>query len=76
MKQTWKRQREASNTSTAFIVWEGVLRKGIPASELEPTVTYRLGVDKGSDLEGNLLGGKILPEWSQLLLGEARGDKW
>jgi hypothetical protein len=40
-------QREGSNASTGSIVWEGALRRGTPARELEPTAAYRLGVDKG-----------------------------
>jgi hypothetical protein len=51
--------------------------EGSPVKELEPTAAYRLGVDIGELSAGETpLGGKILPEWSQPILGKARGDKW
>jgi hypothetical protein len=52
MKEAWKRQKDGSNTSTGFIVQDRALQRGIPARELEPTATYRLGVDTGKCLEG------------------------
>jgi hypothetical protein len=74
MKEAWQRQRDGSNTSTGFIVQEGVLWRGSPARE--PTAAYRLGVDSREQSGGEaLLGGKILQEWNQQSLGEAREDK-
>jgi hypothetical protein len=52
MKEAWKRQREGSNASTGFIVWEGPLWRRSPARELEPKAADRLGVDIGIGLEG------------------------
>jgi hypothetical protein len=76
IKETWKRQRDGSYTSTGFIVQEGALQRGTTARELEPTAAYRLGVAIGERSGGEtLLGGKIILEWSQLLLGEARRDR-
>jgi hypothetical protein len=51
MKEAWKRQRDGSNTSTWFIVLEGVLQQGTPSRQMESTAAYRLGVDIGEHLE-------------------------
>jgi hypothetical protein len=77
MKEVWNWQRDGSNTSTGFIVWEGALWRWISARELESTAAYRLGVDIGERSGGETpLGGKILLEWGQPSLGEVRGEKW
>jgi hypothetical protein len=47
MKKAWKGQKGGSNTSTEFIIQEEGLRRGSLARGLEPTATYRLGVDMG-----------------------------
>jgi hypothetical protein len=44
VKETWKRQRDGSNTSTGFIVQVGALWRGTPPREIEPTATHRLGL--------------------------------
>jgi hypothetical protein len=57
--------------------WGRSLADGSPARELEPPAAYRLGVYiRERSGEETLLGGEILPEWSQPSLGEARGGKW
>jgi hypothetical protein len=77
MKEARKRQRNCLDTCTGFIVQSRALWRGTPARELEPTAAYRLGIHIGEWPGGETpLGGKILREWSQPSLGEARGDKW
>jgi hypothetical protein len=76
-KEAGKRHKDSSNTSTGFIVQEGALWRGSPARKLEPTGTYRLGVVIGEwSGRETPLGGKILLEWNQPLLGDARRDMW
>jgi hypothetical protein len=76
MKEAWKRQRDSSNTSTGFTVWEGALWRGTPEESWSPS-HYRLEVDIGEWSGGEIpLVGNFLLEWSQPSLGEARGDNW
>jgi hypothetical protein len=35
------------NASIGFIIQEETIKRGYPARELEPTATYRLGLDIG-----------------------------
>jgi hypothetical protein len=47
MKETWKRQRDGSKTSTAFVVQAGALWRETPERQLEPTATHKLGLEIG-----------------------------
>jgi hypothetical protein len=63
MKETWKKQRDSSKTSTGFIVQEEAWWRGTPARKLEPPATYRLDVDIREWYGGETpLDGKILPQ--------------
>jgi hypothetical protein len=42
MEEAWNRQKDGTNASTGFIIWEVSLRRGSPERELEPPAAYRL----------------------------------
>jgi hypothetical protein len=74
MKEAGKSQRDGSNG--VYCLGRSPVEK-VPVKELEPTGAYRLGVDiRGQSGGKTPLSGKILLEWGQPLLGEARRYKW
>jgi hypothetical protein len=52
MKEAQMRQRNSSNTSTGFIVWEEALQREVSSQSQKPTAAYRLGVDIGRGPDG------------------------
>jgi hypothetical protein len=75
IKEAWKKQR-VQKPAQSYCLGRSPVEEDL-SKELEPLADYKLGVDIGGQSgRETLLCGKILPEWSQTSLGEARGDKW
>jgi hypothetical protein len=55
MEEAWKRQRNGSNDSTGFIVWEVTLQRGTPERE-PPSCLQTWSRYSGAVLRGNCAG--------------------